>query len=344
MTRSNLFETVGVRVVISPAMRLQIADFAVDQRQYVLSEDKHLDAFRNRFTGHGPVSDLFQRIAQARLDTGFALMRIPARTVAIPEVMDLSFIPFDLKQIKDCTPGFPTAIAHTASLDDKLLINISDIANANGDFSDITQFQWRVIRDYLSRNYYTNQDKIWLSANIVRYVAKVYSITVSLRLARTFGLSPMVQSFVQLVFALFYIGKMSAVETAPDFVRAHAKQLDFYDLQVVAQTLGFIEDTLDKPAPDSLEDVFAVIAAYGNSQMTKGRLNRVTLYAKVSSLYSDGHLATIAMEYPPYFVYMLLLALSGARIGLALQLKTMQRLMTEGREIADQLVKLPVHL
>ena len=116
-----------------------------------------------------------------------------------------------------------------------------------------------------------------------------------------------------------------------------------FDSQDLLQIFAFVEDTLHGPCPQSLEDVFKIIDAYGHSQLNSGgtsRLTRAVLNTKFASLHTEGRVSVIALEYPPYFLFAILLALSNHRMGLTFHMKTM-RLIDEGREVIDQAMRSP---
>jgi hypothetical protein len=88
--------------------------------------------------------------------------------------------------------------------------------------------------------------------------------------------------------------------------------------------------------------VFAVIDAYGHSQIhsDKGsRLNRSVLNAKFASLHTEGRVSTIALEYPPYFLFLILLVFSNHRMGLTFSMKNNPQLLNEGKDVLEQALR-----
>ncbi len=341
MGRQNIFTTLGVVSVIPPHMVHDLIDFLVTNRQHLLPPQKTAEAFKTRFSGHSAISELVHRLTAAGKDQAYSLIRLPSKTTSLREVVDMTFVPFDLLQMKDVAPSYSKTLSLIPELNNKLVINITDITKSNGDFSDVTQFQWRVVRDFLSRSFYNSSGNVWISPALVRYVAKVYSMTIGGQIARLFGLSPLIQMFIQTIFALYFTGKMTNSDVAPAFLKSHAKAMGIQDAQDLVQILSFIEDTLGKKTPESLEEVFKVIDAYGHDQL-KGergsRLTRPVLNVKFASLFPESHVSTIALEYPPYFLFLILLVLSGVRIGLTFPMKNLN-LIREGKEVYEQMIK-----
>lgn len=341
MGRQNIFSTVSVASVMPPVLVQNLLDFLINNRSAILPADKRIELFKTRFSGHSILSDIVHRLTIVGKDQAYNLIRLPAKTVALREAVDMTFIPNDILQMKDVAPSFSKTLSLIPELDDKLIINVTDITKSNGDFSDVTQFHYRVVRDFLSRNFYTSVGNVWISPTLVRYVAKVYSMTIGGQLAKIVGLSPAVQSFVQTVFCAFFVGKMSSPDVAPDFMKIHGRHMSLPDLADLNQILALIKDVLDKPVPTSLEEVCKVIDAYGHDQLSGAhgpRITRPVLNMKFNSLFNDGHLSVIALEYPPYFLFLILLVLSDIRIGLSFPMKNLS-LIREGKEVMDQTIR-----
>lgn len=344
MGRQNIYHTLGVSSVMPQSMRNDLVEFLVANRQHILPPVKKSEAFKTRFSGHSPISEIVHRLTVMGKDQAYSLIRLPSKTTVLREVVDMTFVPFDLLQLKEVTPSYSKTLSLLPELNDKLVINITDITKANGEFQDATQFQWRVVRDFLSRSFYVSSGNVWISPALVRYVAKVYSMTIGGQIARLFGLSPLIQMFIQTIFALFFVGKMTTTEVAQAFVKANAKQLGVQDTQDLVQIFAFVEDTLNKKAPESLEEVFQVIDAYGHDQLRGehgSRLTRPVLNVKFASLFPEGHVSTIALEYPPYFLFLILLVLSNTRIGLSFPMKNLN-LVREGHDVFEQMIKSPL--
>lgn len=341
MGRQNIFTTLSVTSVIPTSMQHELIDFLVGNRQYLYPTHKVNEAFKTRFTGRTPISEIFQRLTAAGKDKAYGLIRLPSKSATLHEVVDMTFVPFDLLQLKEATPAFSKTLSLIPELNDKLVINVTDITRGDGEFSDITQFQWRVVRDFLSRSFYASSGNVWISPALVRYVAKVYSMTIGGQLANLFGLTPLMRTFLQTIFCLFFVGKMTSNTLAPAFIKAHAKSLNLYDSQDLQQIFAFVQDQIGKPTPETLEEVFKIIDAYGHTQLATAhgsRLNRAILNQRFASLHPEGRVSVISLEYPPYFLFLILLSLSGMRMGLSFQMKNMN-LVKEGQDVVTDMLK-----
>lgn len=341
MGRQNIFTTLSVASVMPTSMRSSLLDFLIDNRQNILNPQRKSEAFKSRFLGQGPISDIVHRISTLGKDQTYCLINIPKKSTALREVVDMTFVPFDILQLKDITPTYSKTLSLIPELDDKIVINVSDITKSNGDFSDISQLQWRIVRDFLSRSFYVSTGNVWISPALVRYVAKVYSMTIGGQIARFFGLSPLLQMFIQTVFGMYFVGKMTSSDIAPEFIRSHYRGMGVVDPNELVQIFAFVEDTLGKKTPESLEEVLKVIDAYDHDRLKnngQSRLTSAVLRTRMSNIFNESHVSSIALEYPPYFLFLIMLVLSNVRIGLSFSMKNLN-LIKEGHEVTDQLMK-----
>lgn len=346
MGRQNIYKALSTASVMPPAMITDLMQFLIKNHSLILPSVKKNDAFKTRISGQSIMSEITQRLTVLGKDQAYSLIRIPSKSVALPEVADFTFVPFDVLQMKEIVPSSSTTLSHIPELNDKMVINVTGITRSNGDFSDATQFHYRVVRDFLSRSFYTSTGKVWISPALVRYVAKVYSMTMGGQIARIFGLSPMIQSFIQSVFCLFFVGKMTDNDIAQDFTKSHARSLGMYDDSSLTQIFAFVEDTLGKKVPESLDEVCQVVDAYGHDHMQQGgvsRMTRAVLNTKFMSLAPDGQTSMIALEYPPYFLLLILMVLSHEKVGLSFTMKTL-KLDREGTEVMEQMMRSPLFL
>lgn len=342
-SRGNIYKTVSVTSAMSPSMIDDLLEFLITNRQFIVSEEQKTELFKTRFPQHSLLSDMVHRLTVLGKGRIYSLLKLPSKTIVLREAVDMTFLPIDIFQMKEVSPSFDSSLKMFPAIDNQLIVNITDITKAHGEFSDVTQFHYRIVRDFLVRSFFVSGGNTWISPTLVRYVAKVYSMTIGGQISRFFNLSPLVQNFIQTVFCAYYVGLMTSFDVAPSFLKAHSKMLSLANPNDVSQILSFIEDTLHKPVPTSLEEVCQVIDAYDHGQLKSDHGSRITrpiLNQKFRSLYPDGHVSVIALEYPPYFLFMILLVLSHVRIGLSFSMKNLN-LIKEGQEVMDQLMTSP---
>ena len=346
MGRENIYRTLSVASFIPKNTIGDLIDFLVASRAYILPQQSVTEAFKTKYSGNSIISDIVHKLTILEKDHEYSLINLPSKSVSLREVADWNFIPFDTLQMKEIVTDSTKALSVIPSLNDKIVINITDITRANGDFSDITLFQNRVVRDFLSRSYYVSKGSSWVSPTFVRYIAKVYNMTIGGQLARMFALSPQVQSFVQTIFCLYFVGKMTSRETAQAFLKDHYKYMAIAQPNDLIQIFSFIEDAIGKGVPDNLIEVCKIIDTYGPAHMSGPSGSRVTLpviNTKMSSLAPESHVSAIAVDYPPYFAYLVMRVLSNDRIGLSYHMKNLN-LLNEGKDVFEQLRRNPLFL
>lgn len=343
MGRENIYKTVNVSTIVPKSTLGELIDFLIESRSFIIPKPKSNEAFKVRYSGNSILSEIVHKLSIMEKTKEFTLIKIPEKTIALREVVDMNFIPFDILQMKEVVPQVSKALPLIPELDNKIVINVTDLMRANGEFSDITPFYHRVVRDFLSRSFYTSVGSSWISPTFVRYIAKVYNMTIGGEIARKFGLSPLVQMFIQVIFCLFFVGKMTSTESAQNFLKAHHKDMSLPGVEDMKQMFAFVEDTLKKPAPESLIDVCTVIAQYGNDQLIGShgpRLDVPVLNVMFSSWFQDKHVGMIALEYPPYFAFLVMLVISKIRIGLKFPMDKLN-LISEGSRVFDTVLKTP---
>lgn len=338
MGRDNIYKTLSVSSIVSKNTIEDLIDFLIDSRSHIVPTQRKNELFKTRFVGNSLLSEMAHKLSVLGKEQEYSLIKLPAKTIALREVVDMSFIPFDILQMKELVSSSLTTLSLIPEINDKMIINITDITKSNGEFSDASQFHYRVIRDFFSRSYFMSQTSVWISPTFVRYIAKVYNMTISGQLARLYGLSPIIQTFIQTVFCLFFVNKMTSLDHAQTFTKVHAKYLGIKDSPDLVQIFAFVEDVLGKKAPENLIDVCKVIDAYGHDQLigpNGSRLSIPVLNTRFASWFSDGHVSMIALEYPPYFAFLVLLVLSNIRIGLSFSMKNMN-VIKEGHDVFEQ--------
>ena len=334
MGRESIYKTLNVSYLLHKSSLEDIIDELVAARPYILSEQKMSDAFRVRLGGNSLLAEITRRLADRGKDKDFSLVRLPSKTIGLREVMDWSFIPFDMLQIKDVLPTMNKAVEVIPELNGKMVINITDITNAHGEISGIPKFHERVVRDFLSRSYYTSSSSVWVSPTFVRYAAKVYNMTIGGQISRNFNLQPIDQMFIQTVLCMYFVAKCTTQDITPAFMRAHGGYMRVASGNDLIQISAFVEDVVGKKAPGTLLDVLAIIDAYKLNQLMSGDSSRLTLAVLnqlFSKLFTDNQMSAISLEYPPYFVFMVLNALSGGHSGLTRAMRD-RNLMKDGND------------
>ena len=336
MSRQSIFTYPNAWMLINPTQIAILVEYFVKNSDIVLDADDAAALFKSRSVVTSPISKIFHKA----LETGDLEIVSPFRfRTGIHTINDVATnraVTLDMLQAKEVVaPALAGAITSIPYLNDKILLNVTQFTRASGDVSDTVGLQSTVVRDLLCRLFYSDTRKTWMTPNLTQFVCKVYSMTLGTSVANWYNLDYKTQSIVTSLFAFFFLEQMSDAPTAVATLKTKWKYFLIPEEADLLQVLALIQNTLGKESMDSLEDVCAVVDALGIDRI---RINRAILLTRLKSLGPDALTTGIALEYPPYFTYLILLVLSGSKIGLSYRLKGFN-LMRDALAFVDDLVQ-----
>lgn len=272
-----------------------------------------------------PMSSCFDRIATSGALSNFAAFCILNKNSSIPEILTASSITLDLKEY-----GSASSVSSIPELKEKVLVNITSLVKPNkvdGGYvvNAIDLFQGIFVRGQLCLSYADSAD-IWLAPYLAEYTIKSYSMILSGLISRYFNLSLSETLKVAGVFALFFSQLISGDK---DNLAMPA----LFNRCTFVGNRKELEDLAKECEPWSkngltLDATCEAIATIINDRMKT--FNMGALLALAGNLGPDIITSQIALEYPPYWVYQVVLALSGAKVPLIYQMNS-QKLTAEGR-------------
>jgi hypothetical protein len=236
---------------------------------------------------------------------------------------DISKIPYILT-----TPWFIFDVPVLASLDIKGIVGISSIEDyRNKIILDITQyikkspnspirltdilaFQSIIIKAVINRSYYNFED-IWLTSFILFYLAKIYGSVLSSKIARLYNLNIQEQLTITVLFMTYMINKCSSDKQPSDMLLSRDSAI-----KKTIDLPGLIELLLGKCKNNDLtiNHVIEAIRESGPNRMSD--FSYKILVHLCLSLTNDHLISLTAIEYPPYFLSILLDAISGIKTAL----------------------------
>lgn len=340
MEHISVFDLLGVRTRLTHNELDTFLDYVLKNREYLIPSHETSAIFKIRTLVATPTTIIFQRAVELGLDKLFGLFIIPPGVKDYPESITTRHITMDTVQMTGASRALLQTCALVPQMDQKILLNITQMLKRTGGFSDITGFHNAVVRDLLSRSYYTDNRATWLTPSLLKFVARVYSMSMGTAVSQWFSLDLAVQELVTTYFALFYLNLMSNAHIAKDIATSSWKELRIASGTDLVQIYAHIEETLGKPSLDSLEDVCTMIDSLGIGRVI---INRKVLISRLR-LTTDIQLMSLAMDYPPYFVYLILQAASGiSKMGLGELLKK-KNLMKPAVEFAGELSRTSMFL
>lgn len=272
-----------------------------------------------------PMAEFFDHILEAKGLSNFTSLYLLESDSSIPEVLAQTLVTLDLKQVD--TSGITRSCGEISN---KILTNVSgfikrDKATGRFGVTSIDGFINQYNRGLLVASY-EDSTRGWLSPYLGEFTVRTYSMILSSVITRYYNLSIPESMQVMGIFALY----MSQLLDSDDgdlvypalfgrctFVGSRAELAALSKACAHESSKGL-----------TLESTCNLIAELGPERLKSFDLR--SLYTLACTLGPDTITTSLALEYPPYWVYILMLALSGNKIPIVYQLNNM-RLASEGR-------------
>lgn len=310
MSRQNIYTTPSCAMVATRNQLEQFYVFLITHSSMIVDPVKRKDLFTIKRNAPSPMGQLFQTLGSSDKFIDIRPYIVPRTVTEENELSQLRFLPMDELQAQDIVPSLKTATSAFGDIRNKIHLNITDLVKSDGSLTDLTVFQSRCVRDFLVRSFFVSRQKTWLNYNFLQFIGRVYNICLGRFLARMFPVDTSQLNEAVTIFSLFFMAKMTTEDTVRDILTVNYRSLSLPEPATLKQIFNAIEDTIGKPVPNTLEEVFqCCIALYPDFT----GLNRAVLFSKASSLVPETYVSMIALEYPPLFAHAILRAVSGER-------------------------------
>lgn len=302
----------------------RVLRYAVENRNAILSNTELMTLAQSiRNILKTPMAEFFDRLVSANKLGNFAAIYIPSKGASIPELLTSSNITLDLKQIPDTN-----IIKSIPELRDKILVNVTSVLrqdrSSNGFIVNaVDNFQYLFSRGHLVASYQDSDG--WLTAYLAEYAVKSYSMISSGLISRYFSLTLIETMKIAGILALFFCQLLSK-ENDDKVMPPLFNRCTFIGNRAELQELA---DACKHKSMHGLTitSVCELIAELGPERMSK--FSVMDFNSLCGNLGPDQITSRIALEYPPYWIFILLMALSGAKLPLIYQLNA-QKLTAEG--------------
>lgn len=312
MPKGSIFATSACRHTINQIQLQELANFLIQYRSLVTLPDTRLMLSTKSFI-ETPINQVYTKLIEANKDKLFGFVNVPVNLTA-PEILTYNHIAFDVTQMPD---EIQKTIDISPGYKDKIIFNVTSLVKANTELANVAMFQSQFVRDLLSRSYFRSNE-MWLSATAVQYLCKTYSMSVAAAIGRAYNLGLTEQQMVGAIFSLFFL-KQVAKDSDAEVMLTNSDRLLVSTIDV-RDVITHVKNTLkDRYATMSLDDACACVHALGINRLAE--VNRRFLYTKLRTIGPDVNSSAIALEYPPYWAHLILLAASGQKTGLAFTLK-----------------------
>ena len=303
----------------------RVLRYAIENRNSIFSTSELMQlALSTRNILKTPMASVFERLVSSEKLENFAAIYPNEKGSSIPELLTASNITLDLKQVPD-----PTLLKSFPELRNKVLINMTgflrpDRSTGGYTVNAVDLFQNTVVRGHLVASYQDSDG--WLTPYLAEYAVKSYSMILSGLISRYYSLTLVETMKVQGVLALFMCQLFSRETDSLVFPPLFNKCTyigSHTELQELADECeSFTKNGL------TVNTLCELIAHVGPDRMKA--FDQASFKALCGNLGPDILTSQISLEYPPYWVFIMLLALSGAKLPLIFQMNA-QKLTQEGR-------------
>lgn len=333
--REAIYQCPGTQAMINSTQLSSWTDFYVRRRDVFLTTD-HKISLMKRQSVVSPMSTLYMRAVDSGLFRLFSLAVLPPGPMDGPEIVDYQFLTFDTAQIAASTPALKQVLNGIPELSDKLVLDITSNYSRSADrITNLPNFQAMCVRDLLSRSYFTGPHGTWLTATLTQFLCKVYIISLGDCIAQWANLPNDISSLVRVILGYYFQSRVSSAHDARAILRSDPRAFGIFEPAIVDQAFGVTHDVLGKDTIDSLDEALHIISSLGIDRL---KVDKRLLLSRLRSYGSDPFVVRIALEYPPYWAYMVLMAVSGYGKVMSNKLKS-SRLWEESRKFSDELAR-----
>jgi hypothetical protein len=297
-----------------------------NQHIILMPADQARRVLTTRSLAQTPMGAVFSKAIETGKDQMVSLLNIPTTVRDAPEVVSFQHITFDVPQMKSFVGPIADALA-TTPFADKIIINATPWLTRHGEVMDLLAIQATVVRGLLSRSYFTAKGRTWISPSVIRLVGKLYSMSIGGAVANQYNLSAAEHQSVVTLFAYHFLRLCTRdYGEAEAMLVAHARHFGIsrvVDIAAIADLYRASATALVKASDGPTLDVPCAAAATGLGVPRLESFSARVLMSRLRTLGPDVHTTALAMDYPPYWVYLTLLAMSGRKTGLTFVMKKM---------------------
>lgn len=336
--KPTLFSYLVAASTVPEILVKDLTTFLVNNRRFVMPDaDRKVKMSKTSMIA-SPMAKIYDQAILNGKDTMFSLVQVIDDT-PVPEVVTFKHLTLDTRQLGVAFPQSVAPLKVFPEYKDKIILNITGSLTRSGDFIDQTLFQNVVVRDLLSRSFHQSTN-LWLSAPLIRYACKIYSITIASAIGSMFNISPREQSSIAAIFAYYFLSEcIGHTDETSAMLRADPRAFfGMIDPVVLTSVLDMVDGHAHQYKHFSLDVACTLLGELGITRLKV--INRRVLMERLKSISPDPYTSALALEYPPVWAYLILLVASGRPIGLTNRLKQFDSLKNAA-QFATDLIKDP---
>lgn len=278
------------------------------------------------------ISELYMQAGVEGKHDIFTLLSLD-HTAKIPSWFLISWLDIDVLELDHTDKSSYHILSSIPKYKDKVLVDITPYySRSKNSIINSGDFYSRIVRNLLTRSY-SQSNSLWLSPTLIYLLAKIYSTVLSNKLGRIYNLSIQEQYVITTIFVVYFV---NACSTETDLISPLLGKMDFVNK---ATNVRPIYDHLMESYDSTNFNIAAVVGSIvelGPARMSG--LTISTLMSMYSTLYSNQLISLLAVEYPPYFAYIVLAAMSGEKTNIHHTMKLLN-LKRETVELQNEIMK-----
>lgn len=312
------------RLVIKPQLNLAAKYLISNWSRIKLAEYEQSAIRKLKTLADTPISIMFERFVLKHFDQYFAFDATRGDG-AIPELILTDVFTIDGKHA-DVNIRLPSELQ-------KVWFNIAPYVSKQKEFKILDPFM--VMAAYvrgllvMSYNDAITSGKSWMTPSFTGYLIDSYSMAISRILTRTYALEFDEEQYVRTAFAFFYATLVVEHAGAPAAVGLLGR---IGSLGSPGEIQNRVNILLEKYKPESRDITLLcnAIAQTGISRMSKFNVSK--LMSMFCSSSADNLYLSVAIDYPPYWAYLLLRHESGDK---CIQIGNLYKLSTYNKAGGD---------
>lgn len=306
--------------------RSNVGDYAKNSRQFLIENVNRMTLSREDelkiFNTHDPltrtlVSELY---SQAVVENKINIIKpiLLDSIDKIPSWFLISWLDIDTLILQQSDKQSANILNTLSEFKNKIIVDITSYYNQKlRMIRDTGNFYSRIIRNLLCRSYFADE-KAWMTPNILYYLTKIYSSVLSAKISKIYNLSYQEQLVISTILTVYFVNRchnhgnvIQPVMSRMDFIRT-------------VETKGIFE-YIDSKYTDETFDIKAAIDCIvdmGPSRLSN--FNISTFFQMNLNITSNQAISLLSLEFPPYWAYVVFLAVSGDKTNLYHTMKSLR--------------------
>jgi hypothetical protein len=314
----------------------QLSRFIIENRDEItINHERKVELLNGISTlSKTPISDVFNNYKDKIIDM-FSLIDLSS-TSNIPDLLFWKHFNTDVKIVKQLDKNIYNSLCTFREYQDKVIYNITDILSTDKTKIANNHSILKIIsRDLCSRSYF-NYSEMWLTGKLLRELCALYSMSISATISRIYNFDYQEQAFIATIFAYYF--SLKCIKDNDDVKSFVISMTELGDRMVIRTTLSRIDENLEEDGIELNNQTNLIKVLKG---LSPKRIDNMTVkvFNTIGRNFNLDQISSIiSLEYPPYWLYNVLCAISGDKSNLAFtfkRLNTMKKAIEFGKSLVS---------